>query len=509
MPGKVDYGDVDFLVSSPLHSPTSSTIDNFDWSGTVHTIKAAFETPHGRRGFLTPDCMYFAISAPNPQDDYFIQVDVKVCFNPELFAWVTFELNYASNSKMLGSMVKPLGLTIDPTGFHIRVEEMEETNFPGSMVWIANHAEDLLRILRLDRRILNAGFNTQEEIYEYFASFWLFNPAHFAARLADQKYSDRFEERSPHWTHFVKEWIPKHFPGYDAVDRTTISSEDLGKQKTELQVWYEQSRHAVRVRVFIMFPHIAKEYYTKRATYLKELDEQKLRDMISKAIPIGREGWIDDFPQPKVITKRTTPQLAPMKDSDITPPLPQGSPICKDLDSDLALPKPFLTTSQYCDPVIHPSEPWNVPIHLDPLLRTPPLTCIPHPPPANMSLEAKLNCVARWTRFDACTGLPYLLCALRDKDFEMHWTDATYAGATEEVLTTWAKEMWWHIWVRQSHVNYVGMWKKRFEKADKQAEKTRLEEEARAEAEKLVEEKREQVLCRLRALNASLGLVDA
>lgn len=160
---QVDYGDVDFLVSSPLHSLTSTTIDNFDWSGTVHAIKAAFKTPHGRRGFLTPDCMYFAIPAPSPQDDYFIQVDVKVCFNPELFAWATFELNYASNSKMLGSMVKPLGLTIDPTGFHIRVEEMEETNFPGSMVWIANDAEDLLRILRLDRRILNAGFNTQEE----------------------------------------------------------------------------------------------------------------------------------------------------------------------------------------------------------------------------------------------------------------------------------------------------------------------------------------------------------
>jgi hypothetical protein len=37
---------------------------------------------------------------------------------------------------MLGSMMKPLGLTIDPVGLHIRVEEIEETDGPRSMVYI-------------------------------------------------------------------------------------------------------------------------------------------------------------------------------------------------------------------------------------------------------------------------------------------------------------------------------------------------------------------------------------
>jgi hypothetical protein len=64
MPEKPDYGDVDFLVSGPIHSPNSTTIKNFDWAGTVSTIKSAFGTSHGRRGYLTPDCMYFAIRPP-------------------------------------------------------------------------------------------------------------------------------------------------------------------------------------------------------------------------------------------------------------------------------------------------------------------------------------------------------------------------------------------------------------------------------------------------------------
>jgi hypothetical protein len=163
LPEKDDYGDIDFLVSGPLHSPRSTTIDDFDWPGTVYAIKSAFNTTHGRRGFLNPGCMYFAIRAPGDNNDFWVQVDVKVCFKPDMFEWETFELNYASNSKMLGSMAKPLGLTIDPEGLHIRVEEMEETNFPGSMVWISKDPRDVLRVTGLDRRIVDAGFKTKDE----------------------------------------------------------------------------------------------------------------------------------------------------------------------------------------------------------------------------------------------------------------------------------------------------------------------------------------------------------
>lgn len=51
-------------------------------------------------------------------------------------------------------------------------------------------------------------------VYAYFTSSWLFNPAHFAARLGDEPYAGRLEGCSPHWTQFIKEWIPQHYPGY-------------------------------------------------------------------------------------------------------------------------------------------------------------------------------------------------------------------------------------------------------------------------------------------------------
>lgn len=106
--------------------------------------------------------MYFAVNAPC-DGDYFIQIDVKVCFKPELFRWYTFELSYASNSKILGSMVKPLGLTLDPEGIHIRVEDIEDTDHHGSMVWFSKDPKDLLRIAGLDHRIVHARFSNKEE----------------------------------------------------------------------------------------------------------------------------------------------------------------------------------------------------------------------------------------------------------------------------------------------------------------------------------------------------------
>ncbi|KAF1828043.1 hypothetical protein BDW02DRAFT_538732, partial [Decorospora gaudefroyi] len=304
MPCKDDYGDVDFLVCGPLHSPASTTVDNFDWKGTVRLIKDAFDATHGRRGFLNPDCMYFAIDGPHGEEKYFIQIDVKVCYKPELFHWYAFELNYASNSKVIGSMVKPLGLTLDPEGLHIRVEEIEETNFPGSMVWISKDPKDVLRIAGLDRRIMNAGFQTKDEIYEYFASSWLFNPGHFAARISEEKYNDRLEDRSPVWIVFIKEWLPVKYPGYRLLrdgPMTGNTTEDFSTQfHTDLQTWYKRTRAAVREKVFTTFPHTATEYYVKRAAWMKEREEQRLRELITNAIPAGNNGWKDDFPQPNI-----------------------------------------------------------------------------------------------------------------------------------------------------------------------------------------------------------------
>lgn len=54
----------------------------------------------------------------------------------------------------------------------------------------------------------------------------------------------------------------------------------------------------------------------------------------------------------------------------------------------------------------------------------------------------------------------------------MAWADTE---VEDKVLVDWAREMWWPIWVRQCHVNYVGMWKRKFEKAEAKEAKKKTE----------------------------------
>lgn len=263
----------------------------------------------------------------------------------------------------------------------------------------------------------------------------------------------------------------------------------------------------MREKVFTLFPSITLEYYTKRGIHLKEVEEQRLRGLLMDAIPCGQDGWRDDLQEPHIILKSTIPMTPPqatlLNDPAIDLPSITWSSN-SNIASNVELPPtppstpPSSVWSFPTDTLNPPKNPLYTPLYLQTLPRTPPVTFTVQPPPQAMSIEAKLLCLARWTYFDSETGAPYLAREPREKKFDMRWTDS---GASDEVLVEWAQEMWWGIWKRQSWVNYVGMWKRRFEKEDakaaKEAQRRAVEEEAVREAT----EKRERILGRLKALN--------
>lgn len=318
------------------------------------------------------------------------------------------------------------------------------------------------------------------------------------------------EERAPPWVPFVTQWIPQHYPGYR-----------FGDQDLPIEAWYKATRAAVKEKVFTLFPSIAPEFYTKRATNLAQVEEQRLRELLIQAIPAGQDGWADDdVPQPhNIIVKSqspipTTPELKPTLPNDPASPISPTGSSCTTLvnspSSSASSPPPSLSDHPSNDYLpANPPSPRDVPLYLDALPRAPPLACTPRPPPASMSLDAKLLCVFRWTLFHPDTGAPFLAAEPREKGFEMRWMDS---GAGDKVLVEWVREVWWAVWVRQSWVNYVGMWKRRFEKEDrkKEREKEKMQEEGveRAEAKRREEEvlaRKEKILGRLKVMNEGMG----
>lgn len=342
-------------------------------------------------------------------------------------------------------------------------------------------------------------------VYQYFASTWVFNPAHYAARLEEGKYRDHLDHRSAPWVAFVTEWLPQRYPGYSTPD-----------QDIPLDEWRHQTRVAMREKVFTLFPHITPEYYTKRAAHLREVEEHRLQQLLMVAIPAGHDGWSDDISQPTVFIQEAGPATPTLKPTvpapgdtaytsytDIhTPTAPEES-ISLHPPTPPHTPPPYVTTIGIATPAT--DDPLSTPLHLEPLPRKPPLAFIARPPPTSMSTAAKLGCLARWTLFDPTTGTPYLARSPRDKTFSMCWSDS---GARDEVLVAWAREMWWRVWARQARVNYLGLWRKRFEKEDANAVNERVRgekaEKVGAGVEKVkmqVQARRAKIFERLAAMN--------
>jgi hypothetical protein len=324
-------------------------------------------------------------------------------------------------------------------------------------------------------------------VYDYFASSWLFNPAHFAERLKSEKYTDHLEDRSAPWVHFVTTWIPEHYPGYHFPSPDSMADETSSMDMIDLQIWYHDTRNLIREKAFTVFPSASLCYYQKLRAHLKEMEEHRLRDLLMNTIPSNAAGWWDHIPKPRIIIKPSVPSSSLLESQDLSnhpvftvpsdiltaPPSPtEGAKNIFDIHS-------TSTSHSSTDSILDTftkSSPEDTPLILEALVKTPPTgtECTPRPPPDSMSLEARILCLGRWTLFHPSTGYPYLAQEPREKKFAMKWADAE---VEDRVLVEWAREMWWPIWVRQCHVNYVGMWKRKFEKAEAREAKRRMEEE--------------------------------
>ena len=183
-PEKPDFGDVDILVYGPMDSATSfPESDHLDIITLGEILKAkAYKDIKGT------STLYFAVpwpkrlsaywvsnessssahtehtTSPQPKDicsepalmsspetqTWYIQVDITLCKTPKLFHWERFTQAHGDLGNILGQMIRKYGLTINNTGLHIRMEELELWSKDKSRVFITDNPGNVLRFLELE-----------------------------------------------------------------------------------------------------------------------------------------------------------------------------------------------------------------------------------------------------------------------------------------------------------------------------------------------------------------------
>ena len=178
-PGKETYGDVDILVYGPFDPAWAESEKDST------TVAEALAKALGAKKFLTQrgsPTVNFAIPWPGQARDdktneyKYVQLDVHTCFSLVSYKWELFHAAHGDLWNIIGSTIRPFGLTVNDQGMYLRIPEIELYNRKGSMIFLTANPNEVLRFLGLDEERWWRQFKSKEEMFEYATGcrmFWV------------------------------------------------------------------------------------------------------------------------------------------------------------------------------------------------------------------------------------------------------------------------------------------------------------------------------------------------
>lgn len=274
------FNGPDASVNLAIAWPAEFTTDD---DGTVITAQAIGEDGMVEAGDLQPR---------------FIQVDVRVCDSLQRMQWIAFKHAHGDIWNLLGSTIRPFGLTADETGLFIRIPEIETHNRKLARVFMTNDTGEVLRFLGLEASgYWDKPFDTIDDLFEYAASckfFWV-KPEieeredednHGAARLTDVvgqeigeggkmklKSNDR---RRMNQRPVFRKWIDEFIPQCRAQGRFLATDPEMTKEMVRAQV---------RDDAFTCFPGVKEEYQTRLIEWMREKSKTTALAAIKAIVP--------------------------------------------------------------------------------------------------------------------------------------------------------------------------------------------------------------------------------
>lgn len=239
-PGKPDYGDLDFIAAcnDPTELPARDLVakalnaERYISSGpdvssyAVSWASAGVDdTDWRQRGIDSPKKDQDLGEAPIP----YAQIDIHTC-QMELLPWLVFHASYGDLSQILGSILRPYGLTVTDRGFCLRVEEIEHVHKDGSKIYLTRDPDVAMEYLGLSPKRYHSGFENVEQLFEWIAATRFFNPNVYVAREGKETAVDRRRKQTrPMFGCFVDEWVPQYLKvqnGSSKQEHRTYASRD-------------------------------------------------------------------------------------------------------------------------------------------------------------------------------------------------------------------------------------------------------------------------------------------
>ena len=231
-PSKSSYGDIDILVSEPKDPilNTNSLASPLSAARTFHTSSSPITS--------------FAIPYPGRADAY-VQLDVHLCPSGT-FKWQLFHQSHGDLWNLLGTTIRPFGLTVNDVGLHLRIPEIEEVNRKRGMLFLTDSPDEVLDFLGLDADVYAQPFSSVEALYEFVVSCRFFRGSMYVREDLKANDRKRMNQRDL-YRRFVDDWLPNntHFVKTHGEKYPGLMKEDV--QEVALKRWSKKEEYEMKV----------------------------------------------------------------------------------------------------------------------------------------------------------------------------------------------------------------------------------------------------------------------
>ncbi|KAL7902709.1 hypothetical protein HDV63DRAFT_385050 [Trichoderma sp. SZMC 28014] len=272
-PAKVDFGDIDILLACP--TPEASTglyavdiiskalgADRTLVEGGRESIKiaASFAIPWPRD----------ETSAAEDADKKHIQVDIRVCESEDKFRWMLFKHGHGDLWQIVGSQIRPYGLTVDDGALSLRIPEIEESNKKLARIFLTSDPHKVLEFLGLPiEEYWDHPFSSVKDMFDYITLCRLTYVAPTAPE-PDAKSLKSNDRRRMRQRPIFKKWMDEFVPECRQLGR--FSERKL-------------TREAVTEEAFAVFG-VEEEYKARRKEFLIKRQEDYIwNTLIKDSIP--------------------------------------------------------------------------------------------------------------------------------------------------------------------------------------------------------------------------------
>ncbi|KAG8529823.1 uncharacterized protein KY384_005304 [Bacidia gigantensis] len=223
---------LDILVSGPFETDISRN--------TVAAQLGAADTVQASGSPTTS----FAVKHPQLPET-FVQIDVHVC-STDTFEWEFFHQSYGDLWNLLGTMIRPLGLTANDAGMHLRIEEIEMSNKKRSMLLLTKSPTETLKFLDLNEKVYERGFSRVEQMFDFIRACRFFDVSAYCRHGLKANDRKRLAQREV-FREFVDNWVPKNWHSeLDAFSAFVPSRREVTKEALDVFKKEEQCKVMVR-----------------------------------------------------------------------------------------------------------------------------------------------------------------------------------------------------------------------------------------------------------------------